>query len=493
MLAELIAEHLPILAQTSQFYGKTNVNSIGLTAAGLGCILAIVVPRAFVPAVILAVAALLPSAQRVALGGLDFSFLRCVVFISLARCILMGDARWIRWNWIDLFVFFGASARVVCWTLMYGSAEAFVGIMGTNLEVVASYFVVRCCLRSLDDLRKLACAAAVVALAVSPFFLFESQTRRNLFSIFGGIPELTNIREGKIRCRGAFSHPILAGCFFVAWFPIWIGMALKGRFAERAFATAGFIGALFVVFACASSTPVVALIFGIGVWLFFPLRENLRGIWMSAIVVGIIVHFMMARGIWHLIARIDLVGGSTGYHRYRLIDAAIERFGEWWLLGTVSTSHWGYGLFDVTNQFILEGVRGGVWALVAILAVFVLSFAAVGREIRRFASYRWQAIRTTSPGLRARLVADEYLVFGIGATMGAQMAIFLAVSYFAETITIWQFFMGTCASFCQWTSDPAGRRVEFSPRWSKHPVARGSMNDGRRNVEPLPIAEEGLR
>lgn len=491
MFAEMIGDLYPILAQTSQFYGKTNVNSIGLTAAGLGCVLAIVTPRAFVPAVVLAVAALLPSAQRIALGGLDFSFLRCVVFISVARCVVMGEARWIRWNWIDLFVLFGASARVLCWTLMYGSADAFVGIMGTNLEVVASYLVARCCLRSLDDLRKLACAAAVVALAVSPFFLFESQTRRNLFSVFGGIPEFTNIREGKIRCRGAFSHPILAGCFFVAWFPIWIAMALRGRVVERAFATVGFIGALFVVFACASSTPVVALIFGIGVWFFFPLRENLRIIWMSAIAVGIIVHFMMARGIWHLIARIDLVGGSTGYHRYRLIDAAIERFGEWWLLGTVSTSHWGYGLFDVTNQFVLEGVRGGVWALVAIFAVFILSFAAVGREIRRIALHRWQVMRTPSSGLTKRLAADEYLVYGIGATMGAQMAIFLAVSYFAETITIWQFFMGICASFCQWTSDPAGRRMEYLPQWPKHPMTRGSTGDGRRNVEPLPVLRGG--
>ena len=54
---------------------------------------------------------------------------------------------------------------------------------------------------------------------------------------------------------------------------------------------------------------------------------------MGALALGTVLHFVMNHGIWHLIARIDLVGGSTGYHRFHLIDKAIAHFGERWLVG----------------------------------------------------------------------------------------------------------------------------------------------------------------
>ena len=42
-----------------------------------------------------------------------------------------------------------------------------------------------------------------------------------------------------------------------------------------------------------------------------------------------------------------------------LIDAAVHYFPQWAVMGTKSTSNWGYYLFDVTNQYILYGVEGG--------------------------------------------------------------------------------------------------------------------------------------
>ena len=41
--------------------------------------------------------------------------------------------------------------------------------------------------------------------------ILEHLTGRNVFSVFGGVPEFTVIREGKLRAQAAFAHAIVAG------------------------------------------------------------------------------------------------------------------------------------------------------------------------------------------------------------------------------------------------------------------------------------------
>ncbi|MFM7262104.1 MAG: hypothetical protein ACKO3W_16080, partial [bacterium] len=412
--------------------------------------------------------------------------------IGLIRHMVRGELSWIRWNAIDTCMVLGAVARTVCGPIARGAMADLIGAIGSNFELVGAYFILRCSIRNLDDVRQLARSAAFLVILVAPFFLLERQTGRNLFSVFGGIPEITNVREGKIRCRGAFSHAILAGCFFVAWIPIWIPLILGGSARDRRMAIIGFCGAMLVVFACASSTPVVALLLAFAVWAAFPARAQLRPMYLCAIGLGFVLHFIMTKPIWHLIARIDLVGGSTGIHRYRLIDAAINRFGEWWMLGTPSTAHWGWGLYDVTNQFVIEAIRGGVWALLAICAIFVFSYASVGVELRRLAAERYRAMQVGARKVYEQVKSDEYLVYGIGAAMCAQMAVFLAVSYFGQTVVIWQFFMALSASLRQWTRDPATARAYDTARASPSmPPTQATRKRGRLEVEPLPVFRGG--
>ena len=44
----------------------------------------------------------------------------------------------------------------------------------------------------------------------------------------------------------------------------------------------------------------------------------------------LLLHLAMNNPVWHLLARVNVVGGSTGWHRYHLIDKAIEHL-EWWV------------------------------------------------------------------------------------------------------------------------------------------------------------------
>ena len=68
------------------------------------------------------------------------------------------------------------------------------------------------------------------------------------------------------------------------------------------------------------------------------------------VFLAVVIHFIREKPVWHLILRLSVITGGTGYHRYQLIDAFINNFSEWALAGTDGTAHWGWGLQDTTNQ-----------------------------------------------------------------------------------------------------------------------------------------------
>jgi hypothetical protein len=94
---------------------------------------------------------------------------------------------------------------------------------------------------------------------------------------------------------------------------------------------------------------------------------------------------VMNKPVWHLIARIDLTGGSSSWHRFSIMDATINNFSQWWLLGEDNPMSWGvWEMRDITNQYILEGLRGGLLSLALFLGVLVVGFSMVGKTIKQF-------------------------------------------------------------------------------------------------------------
>ncbi len=410
-----------LVGDAFDYAGVTTLHPGGVGALAIACTALMIVPTRFVPLILLALAVYLPSAQRMVIAGADFPLLRFAILIALSRLIASGVVSRISLVGIDILVILCAFAKIVCIPVTMGNPNLVFQQVGSAIDCVGAYFVVRASVRSLAELRAFSTGALLVCAPVTLIFLIEQSTGRNMLSIFGG-PAVSEVRMGKIRCQGAFSHSILAGCFFVALLPLWIGRVREGVRGVMV-AVGGLLVTLIIVQCCASSTPVVAMVFvgcGFAGYLFW---RQLRLVWIGGIIAAIALNFVMANGVWHLIARIDLVGGSTGYHRYHLIDKAISHFDEWWLMGTASTGHWGYGLQDVTNQYVLEGVRGGILATLALFASMVLAFRDVGYWLRRLPPRG----------------ADHFLVYAIGACIFGQMAIFLAVSYFGQTTMIWSF------------------------------------------------------
>jgi hypothetical protein len=152
--------------------------------------------------------------------------------------------------------------------------------------------------------------------------------------------------------------------------------------------------------------------------------------------------------VWHLISRVNIFGSSTGWHRYHLIDQAVKHFGEWWLIGTVSTTHWDAyrRLTDITNQYILEGVRGGLITLVLFVIMISLAFQGVGRL--------WRAVKFDK--------GKTIMAWALGVSLFVHCMNFIAVSYFGQIYMIFFLLLAMIASLTQ--SMVSGAAVFRAPR-----------------------------
>jgi len=437
------------------FGNITRLNPVGVAALAAACVALLLSPRrwALLPLVLLA--CLIPSGQRIVLLTLDFSFLRIALVVGWLRVAMRSEYVGLRFHTLDLVLVVWALVRTAVFGMQWDSSAALFNRLGASFDAIGTYFLVRCLIRDWNDVIRLGMCFAMCAIPVSLFFIVEWTTRRNVFAAFGGVPWITDIREGRLRCQGAFSHPILAGCFWAGAIPImmglwWIEMRL------RYLAVIGTGSAMVIIFCCSSSTPVTAFAACLAGAAMYPLRRHMRTVQILAFCTLVFLHLSMKNPVWHLVARLDFVGGSTGWHRYHLIDKAITHFHEWWALGTRSTGHWGYGLADVTNQYIVEGVTGGVWAFALFGITVVLAFAYVGRAWRRV----------------ARIQGLRIYCWAIGVALWSHAVSFLAVSYFGQITMLWYMSLALAVSLLDLPAVVTGRSRQMLRRTTDGQVRR---------------------
>jgi len=431
---------------------QTSVNPVGLAMLGVLSILIFVLPRRWSLAPLLILACFVPAGQRVVVASLDFSFLRLMVIAYWIRILAFRDYQGLRPIAIDYAVAGWILVGSLVFVLQWGNTWAITNRTGYIYESLGIYVTFRCLLRSWADIERTVIVLALVSLPVVVFFILEKRTGINMFSVMGGVPRMTQVREGRLRAQGAFSHPIMAGCFFAIVLVMASGLFMNKR--KKFISIAGCVASATIVIMCASSTPLLAVLSG-GIGMSFAwIREMLRPFRYGLVVALIALHFIMEGPVWALIARVSAVGGSTAWHRKHLIDKTVEHFGEWALLGIKSTEHWGYGLQDVTNQYILEGVRGGIWGMALFVTVIVLAFRAVGRAL------------LDEPN-RGGLF---WIKWAVGASIYTHCMSFIGVSYFGQTTVSWFLSIALAATISQLPSS--------KPRLAKPPGSTPS-NDKR--------------
>lgn len=354
-----------------------NQTMIKETTAIIAVILAIfvfILPRRYVLIPYIIAACLIPPDQRIVVMNLNFTSLRILIAVGMLRLFVRGEVVAIRWNAFDLLFLIWMLYRSIAYILLWSDTQAVINRSGVLYDALGFYWLFRQNIRSWADIEFVFRVLAYGVLIMAPFVAFEWKTGRNPFVYLGTV--VTDIREGRYRCQASFPHSIMLGLFWANIIPIFIGCAVVTRRYLYWIAVAA---GIFVILATASSTPIASVLEILLLMGLFHYRKYGRHIVYALCGLAVVLHLVMKAPVWHLISRVNIVGGSTGWHRFHLIDQAINHFSEWALIGTRNTASWGYGLGDVTNQYIGEGVTGGFVSMILLITIMVVAVRTVGR------------------------------------------------------------------------------------------------------------------
>ena len=415
----------------SEYSGQTTVHPLGLAFVLILGLCILFLPRRWSGLPLLVMACFVSSAQRIVIAGADFDFLRIMVLFGVIRLILRKEYRCFVWRPLDTSMVLWTISSMVFNVLQLGTISTIMNRFGFAFDVFGMYFLFRCLVQGWQDVDINIKGALLISLPLAVLFLLENRTGRNLFSIFGGVPEITAVREGRLRCQGAFSHPILAGCFWASLIPLFAAYWWKSS-KYRTWVITGIITSTIIVLCSASSTPVMGVFSAIIGGLFFYFRYQMRLVRWCILLTLITLHMVMNAPVWHLICRVSAVGGSTGWHRYNLIDQAINHFDEWWFSGCsgYAVASWGIHAGDVTNQYILEGVRAGFLTMCTFVAIIVIAFRELGRLGR----------------LQKRNPYQLALSWALGVSLFVHCTNFVGVAYFGQIWILWYLLLAMIGS-----------------------------------------------
>ncbi len=408
--------------------GETQVHPIVVVATLVVGALLLFRQRKGVISPFLAAALLIPMDQMLVLGPFHLPILRLLIavgWISMlfrtppGRRIFSGG-----FNGLDKAVILWAGFTVLATLALWQDMAALINQMGFLYTVLGLYFFLRSFIRNEEDVRRAIRALAYVSAAIALVMLVEQFTKSNPYALLGGSRAWTRetlmVREGGLRALGPFQHPIRAGTFGAVSLPLFVALWYRER-ASRMSALVGILASTTITFATGSSTPVLAYAGGIFALCMWSFRQQMRvARWgMSIALIGL--HLVMKAPVWALIARIDLTGGSSSYHRYMLVDQCIRHFPDWWLFGVKETASWGWDMWDLANQYVAIAATTGMAPLLFFLAILVFGFKYLG------------IARKMAEGERRQ----ERFIWGLGAALFANCVAFFGISYDDQTMVSW--------------------------------------------------------
>jgi len=385
----------------------------------------LVMRRKYVIVPVLLMAFLIPRSQQVVLGGLHISMLRIVILAGFSRALVMQHALWKAGqarsnNQIDKIFVAWALCHAVAFCLLYRSAGAVLNQFGTLWDSLGGFFLLRIYLQDREGVERAIKALAAVAILVACCMVYEHFTRFNFFALFE-LPgaTLSEVRNGAVRARGPFAHPLLAGTFGATLVPLFVWIWVSGK--SKLYAGAGLVASGIIVLTAHSSTPFLAYAAGLIGILCWPLRQHMRAVRWGILGSLLALHLVMKAPVWFIIGHIDLVGGSSSFHRAELVNLFITRFSDWWLVGRPQDVDWGWDMWDTCNQYVEEGETGGVCAFACFLALIVMSFKQLGRARIAFNGDRQQ----------------QWFFWLLGATLFSHVVGFFGISYSDQTRMLW--------------------------------------------------------
>lgn len=397
------------------------MNSAATIFLLLNAIMLLFLPRRWAPLPLLVGACYMTLGQGVDLGPFTFTVIRVLIAVGIVRVIARGERLPGGMNSLDWLMAAWAVWAVVSGVFRTALSDALVFRLGLVYNACGVYFLLRVFCRSFGDVVGICRSAALLLIPLAAEMLYETLLSHNMFSVLEGVAASPVLREGRVRAQGPFAHPILAGTIGASSIPLMIGL----RHAHRKTAVAGIAACLVIVATSASSGPVMSAAVGLGALALWRFRGRTGRLWLFAVFGYIVLEVAMNAPAYYLLARFDLVGGSTGWHRARLIETAVEHFHEWWLIGADYTRHWmptgvtwSADHTDITNYYLKMGVIGGLPLMLLFMALLARGFSLVGKA----------AAGSVAPTREFR-----FLAWALGASLFTHAATFVSVAYFDQS------------------------------------------------------------
>lgn len=409
----------------------------------------------------------IPAGQVLVLGGFHFTALRILILAGLARWAFspgtLSDGKKPRsFSGVDWAVVSWSIVAAIAFCLEYRETQAIVKEMGTLLDTLGGFLVVRFLIPDGLALRHTVKTLAAICLILGVCMANEFVTHKNVFGYFGGVEIGAAVRNGHVRAGATLGY-LYAGAFAGVLIPLFWWM--WGEKKSRMVACAGLIGATTMVITTTSSTSYLAFMGSLVGLAFWPLRDRMRLVRWGLVTVLVGLHMVMKAPVWALIQRIDLTGSSSGNQRYELVDMTIRNFRDWWLIGTKSYTAWGWGSWDLCNQFVAVALTGGLLSLILYIMIFSRSFAAVGTARKLVSGDRDQ----------------EWFLWSLGSCLFATVVAHFGINYMAQ-LSVGLFALVVCMSVAAYEARPAIETAELLSR------DRIAAVPGRSRM-PLPIGK----
>jgi hypothetical protein len=394
-----------------------------LAAMLLATVLFLVLPRKYVIVPVMFTMFLIPFGQQFYVAGIHLFVCRILILVAFIRVHISKVPKQRSpyaggWNSIDTaftcYVVVSAAATMA----QYPDPGALVNQIGYLWDYLVGYLLMRSLIWNEKDIFLVVKCFSGLMVLLAAAMVIEQVKMVNVFGLLGGVASVPEVREGKIRSQAVFQHSLTAGTFAATAIPLFCLLWKNAK--AKLLAAVGVVAATVMTVTTQTSTSLLTYAAGLGALFLWPVRKKMKMVRTGLVVVLVGLHLVMKAPVWFLIARIDLTGSSSSYHRAELIDQFVNHFSSWWLIGTKDAATWGWDMWDAQNMYVSVGEAGGLAALVFYILVISRSFAKLG-DARK----------------RARTKQQEWFLWFLGAAMFANVVAFFGVNYFDQSRVAW--------------------------------------------------------
>ena len=386
-----------------------------------------------------------PTYLAVSIGTIDILVGRFVVAVLLLRCYFDdGIRRKFTWNRLDTLVTLSMVVYVGAYliTQVNPIGQTLEGRAGFLMDTWCAYLAARFIVTDRTKLISIVKCISVALVPLAVLGVIESVTGWQPFAPlwrfspwFRGGRFVSEGRFGYARAVGPFSHAILFGGVFAMFLPlIYYLRHEKGDWRSLAYVFLGI--ALLGALSSMSSGPWVMVIVVVFCLVMEKHKQFVKPLFMLLVFSCISIGLASNRPFYHVIASWANPLGGAGYHRAKLIDLAIEHFDEWWMVGYGDKDPgWGpqlgMGRSDITNEYILNGVRYGILGVIALCAILAKAFRGL------ISTYR----KMRDPAMKSLCWAFGSLLFSVAVA-------WMSVSFFGQLMTLVYCSIGMIGSLC---------------------------------------------